>query len=55
MDGKITMLAISRTIDDLCIDNDVDPEVVIRWMVAEGMIDPDEYFEEDELDEQLER
>jgi len=56
MDGKIAMLAMSQSLDDLCIDNDIDPEIVIRWMVMEGFLEPDDYFEyeEDELDEQLE-
>lgn len=45
MDGKLQMLAISMSLDDLCADNDIEPITVIRWLVAEGYLDPDDYFE----------
>lgn len=50
MDGQVTLLAQSLTLDELCAQNDIDPEVVVRWLIREDMIDLEEYFEE-EVDE----
>ena len=48
MDEKIDLLALSRSLDDICIDHDIEPRVVIYWLLEEGMITLDEYFEDEE-------
>ncbi len=48
---KIEMLALCKSVDELIKDNDIDPEFVIQWMVDEGLVDIEEYFEEEEEDE----
>lgn len=45
---KIELLAMSRSIDDILIDHDILPEVVLTWLLDEGHIELTEYFEEDE-------
>lgn len=45
---QIDLLALSRSLDDICIDNDIEPRVVILWLLDEGMIQLEDYFEEQE-------
>lgn len=39
---------MSYDIDDLCRENDIDPTVVISWLVEEELIDLSEYFNDEE-------
>lgn len=42
------MLALSYPLDDLCAENDVDPAIVVTWLVDEGYVKLEDYFEEDD-------
>jgi hypothetical protein len=48
---KIDMLALSRSIDDICIDNDIEARTVINWMLEERMINLEDYYPEEDEDE----
>ena len=50
MDGRIQLLSQSLTLDELLASNDIDPEVVVRWLVSEEFIDLEDYFEDEEED-----
>lgn len=45
---QLEMLANSFGIDNLLYDNDIDPVVVLKWLVDNKMIDADIYFEMEE-------
>lgn len=51
MNPKIELLALSKGVDELCKDNDIDPARIIEWMIEEEMIDLEEYFPEEKEDE----
>lgn len=53
---RIDLLALSYSLDQICQDYSIEPQVVIRWLLDEGMIDLADYFEneEDELDDEME-
>lgn len=51
MEEKIDLLALSRSLDDICVDHDIEPRVVIMWMLEERMITLDDYFPEEDDDE----
>jgi len=44
----IDLLALGRSLDDLCADNDVEPRVVIEWLIEEGHMKLEDYFEQEE-------
>lgn len=50
MNMMIELLAISKGVDELCKDNDIDPAFIIQWMVDEGLIDLEDYFEDDDME-----
>ena len=45
---RIDLLALSKGVDELLKDNDIDPAYVIEWLVEEELIDLSDYFEEEE-------
>ena len=47
---RIDILVMSKGVDQLLKDNDIDPYCVVAWLVDEGLIDLDDYFEEEETD-----
>jgi hypothetical protein len=48
MNKQIDLLAISLPLETILYDHDIHPEVVIRWLIEEGLIDINKYFEEAE-------
>jgi hypothetical protein len=44
---KVELLALGRSIDDVLVDHDIEPTVVLNWLLEEGLIKLEEYFEED--------
>ena len=46
--NKVDILAHYYPLEDLLEQNDIEPEVVVRWLVDEGYINVDDYFYEDE-------
>ena len=48
---RIDLLALGRSLDDICVDHDVEPRVVIEWLLDEGLITLDRYFEEEVEDD----
>lgn len=51
MEQRIQMLANSYGIDQLCADHDINPEFIVRFLLDEGLITLEEYFEEEEEEE----
>ena len=47
---RVELLALSRSLDDLCADNDVEARVVIEWLIEEGHLKLEDYFPEEEQD-----
>lgn len=47
---RTELLALSRSLDDLCMDNDIEPRVVIEWLIEEGHLNLEDYFPEEEED-----
>jgi len=47
---QIELLALSRSLDDICVDNDISPEYVIEKLLDDGLINLDQYFPEDDDD-----
>ena len=45
---RVELLALSRTLDDICVDNDIEPRVVIEWLIEEGHVKLEDYFPEEE-------
>ena len=41
----IELLAMSYGIDALLADNDINPEIVVEWLVEEGHLDLSDYEE----------
>jgi hypothetical protein len=52
MQRRIDLLALSYPLNDLCDENDIDPAIVVRWLVDEGLIELDEYFDDGEGEEE---
>ena len=46
MDHLIETLALSRYLNDICVDNDIDPTVIIRWLLSEELINLTDYFQD---------
>ena len=46
MENLIELLALSYGVDALLADNDINPEIVIEWLVEEGHIDLRDYEED---------
>lgn len=46
----IELLAMSYGIDALLADNDINPELVVEWLIEEGHLDLSDY--EEDTDEQ---
>ena len=44
----IQALADHYPLEDLLIQNDIEEYTVIKWLIDEGHIDPNDYFYEDE-------
>lgn len=51
MQKKIDLLAMGYPLDKLCEDNDIEASMVIRWMIDEGLLTLEDYFDEDEYEE----
>lgn len=52
IDLKIKLIADSYGIDRLLVNNDIEAELVLKMLVEEGLVDLDEYFDEDEEDDE---
>ena len=48
---NISLLALGVTLDEICKDNDIEPEFVINYLLDEGLIDLKLYFSEEQLNE----
>ena len=46
MDHLIETLALSRDLNDICVDNDIEPTVIIRWLLSEELINLTDYFQD---------
>lgn len=46
----VDILAISKGVDEILKDNDIDPAFVIAWLVEEQLVDLNDYFEDEEDD-----
>lgn len=44
MEAKIKLLTEHYSVDDLLEQNDIEAQVVLAWLVDEGLIDVEEYF-----------
>jgi len=51
MKKRLELLALSYPLDDFCAKHDIDPLVVFSFLVDEYLIDLNEYFEDEEIDE----
>lgn len=45
--NKIEILAHYYPLEDLLEQNDIEPEVIVRYLVNEGLVDLDDYFFDD--------
>jgi len=48
MQKRIDMLALSYGLDNLCAENDINPAVIVQWLVEEGHLDLTDYFDDGE-------
>ena len=48
MDEQLEMIVESYGIDLLLELNDINPVYVLKWLVEEGLIDLDDYIEQEE-------
>jgi len=44
MDEQIELLLMSYSLDQLCDDNDIDREFILRYLIEEGMVNLEDYF-----------
>ena len=51
MQRKIDLLALGYPLDKLCEDNDIEASMVIKWMVDEGLLTLQDYFDDEEDEE----
>ena len=51
MEKRLELLVTCYDIDDLLDQNDIDPKLVIRWLIDEGYIDLEDYFISEDSDE----
>ena len=51
MNPKIEMLALCKAVDDICKDKDIDPALVIQWMLDEEMFELSDYFPDEDEEE----
>ena len=47
--NRIEILAHYYPLEDLLEQNDIEAEVVVRWLVEEGLIDLEDYFYNEEI------
>lgn len=47
MEDKVKLLADSFGVDELCYQNDVKLEYLVRLLIEEGLIDINDYFSAD--------
>lgn len=48
IDRRVEILGEYYPIEDLLVQNDIEPRVVIAWLHEEGFIDLDDYFYDNE-------
>lgn len=48
MDEKIELLAMSMPLSEILADHDIETTTVIEWLLDEGLISLDTYFDEEE-------
>lgn len=47
MEERIQMMLLSYDLEDILLDNDITEEYVLKWLIENDLVRPEDYFEEE--------